>query len=546
MFEQKIQPGRFSALLALLFALLAIIASAMVDQDALASSLPLDANQSAVPGSCRYGAAALGDDQVDWIDELGAGWFLNFGSGTVSAPNNAEYVYIISVKQEKTDTGEYLPSYTTDPLLTNTGLGSVIDGRPGALWIVGNEVERGPSPGSNVSPQGDVFPEIYAKAYHDIYSFIKNRDPSAQVANSALVQVTPGRLQYLDIMWEAYLAAYGEPMPVDVWNMHVYVLPEANSQGEPNGIANIALGTDPGLAKRESYDPDGGGPLKPKDTCELDEVYCFAEHDSIDLFAEQVVSMRQWMKDHGQQNKPLILSEFSILYPYIQDPGGSCFLQDEYGNCFTYERVRQYLNDSIAFLENTSDPTIGYSLDNQRLVQQWSWFSINNGEQLGAVSNLIAGSPIDLTTIGQAFLANAENEEPTINVFEAQTSNPILFTETLSDTADAVLSTSVYNNGNRTPSTGFTVAFYEDDGLSELIGSSTIQPPGVNRYGLLGCARKELTVIAQWSGLSTGVHRYWVVIDSGNLIDEIDEGDNIQSGIVLVNPYQTQLPLVIK
>lgn len=53
------------------------------------------------------------------------------------------------------------------------------------------------------------------------------------------------------------------------------------------------------------------------------------------VFDEQIRDMRQWMKDHGQQDKPLLLTEFSVLYPYIQDPGGTCFVQDEYGQCFT-------------------------------------------------------------------------------------------------------------------------------------------------------------------------------------------------------------------
>ena len=86
--------------------------------------------------------------------------------------------------------------------------------------------------------------------------FIKNVDPTAQVAISGLVEVTPGRLQYLDIVWNTYMQEFGTPMPVDMWTMHLYILPEVQLQPDgsidANGIANVALGTNKALGKRES------------------------------------------------------------------------------------------------------------------------------------------------------------------------------------------------------------------------------------------------------------------------------------------------------
>ena len=69
----------------------------------------------------------------------------------------------------------------------------------------------------------------------------------------------------------------------------------------------MALGTDPALAIRESGDD--------KNRCANSDVYCWAEHDDLTVFAQQVVAMRTWMKQHGQQNKPLILTEYSLLLP---------------------------------------------------------------------------------------------------------------------------------------------------------------------------------------------------------------------------------------
>ncbi|HET6446277.1 MAG TPA: hypothetical protein VFI27_17045, partial [candidate division Zixibacteria bacterium] len=251
--------------LAFEIALIAIVGSSVQGEDELVGAgNGYSLLNSADNASCRHGVAALGDHQVDWVDDFGAGWYLNFGTSSVSAPNNAEFTPVIKVKQDKTDLGEYLPTFSISPPLTDNGLGVVVDNRRGALWIVGNEVDRGPDPGEIIVDQGDTYPEIYARAYHDVYHFIKNRDPLAQIANSGLVQVTPGRLQYLDIMWNTYADLFGTAMPVDVWNMHIYILPEVNRAGQPNSIANVALGTDPSLGRMESYDPDGDGPLEPK------------------------------------------------------------------------------------------------------------------------------------------------------------------------------------------------------------------------------------------------------------------------------------------
>jgi hypothetical protein len=411
---------------------------------------------------------------------------------------------------------------------------------------VGNEVDRGPDPGQTVVNQGDTHPEIYARAYHDVYQYIKNRDPLAQVANSALVQVTPGRLQYLDIMWDAYLDLFGTPMPVDAWNMHIYILPEVNQYGQPNSIANVALGTDPALGRMESYDPDGDGPLQPKDTCHLSDVYCYAEHDELSVFSDQVLAMRRWMSDHGQQNKPLILSEFSILYPNFNDPGGTCFIQDEYGKCFTDDRVINFLNNTFNYLETARDPDLGFDQDEDRLVQQWLWFSINHANGVGFVSNLIDRDPLGLSAVGQAYQSYVENQVTYINLRGDAVSFPKVFTELPGGIATASLSISVRNNGNVAPLSPFQVTFYEDEALSQPIGTATVEPPGVNNPGMTGCARREVFVEVLWEGLSTGLHRYWTEIDSGGWINESDESDNVSSGYVIVNPEQAFTPLTKK
>lgn len=508
---------------------------------AMADSGPPDKRQAAKDhetqvnkvglANCRYGVAALGTPQVDWIDDLGAGWYLNFGPAAASASNSAEYVPMVSIRQNRDADGNYLPTYTVSPPLTENGLGNVVDSRPGTLWILGNEVDRGPDPGQTQGGQGDTFPDVYARAYHEVYYFIKQRDPSAQIANSALVQVTPGRLQYLDLMWDAYKTYYGQSMPVDVWNMHLYILPEVNPSGDPNGIANVALGTDPALGRKES----GGNPA----LCPLANVYCIAEHDNMSVFHEQVIAMRTWMRDHGQRSKPLILSEFSLLYPY-EDDGPTCFLQDEFGNCFTPQRVINFLNNSFNYLKNTTNSSLGYPLDGNRLIQQSLWFSVNNQDGVGNVSDLMRDNA--LTPVGQAYKSLVQAQAESINLLVDHVNNPVVNTGG-GGTASAKLTVTIRNNGSSAPGTNFFVTFYKDAALTQPIATAVITAPTPTTPGMTGCGRLSKEAAVNWHNLTPGVHKFWIKVDSTNVVIETTEGDNFGSGTVFVNAEQSYIPV---
>ena len=72
---------------------------------------------------------------------------------------------------------------------------------------------------------------------------------------------------------------------------------------------------------------------------------------------------RRWMKDHGQQNKPLIISEYGVLMAL--------------GYGFPADRVNDFMTASLTYLLNATDPDLGYPSDGNRLVQRWAWFSLN-------------------------------------------------------------------------------------------------------------------------------------------------------------------------
>jgi len=484
---------------------------------------------AAPPPNGRFGAATNANStQATWLAPLGAGWYLNFTARPPSSLTAAEFVQVIRLRQNKVNC-DYVEGYTTSPSLTKTGVGSVIASNRGALWIIGNEPDRGPNPDQCwLRGQDDTMPEVYAQIYHDAYAFIKANDPTARVANAGLVEVTPNRLQYLERVWQAYLNRYGTPMPVDVWNIHLYILPETTPDGLPNGTANIALGTDPALGKRDS----GGDPAK----CADPNVYCYAEADDMGVFAEQVVAMRTWMKQHGQQNKALILTEYSILYPYEIDPGPpqNCFLQDEYGQCFTPDRIRSFMTRSFDYLDSASDPALGYPADGNRLVQRWLWFGVNF-QGAGSVSNLVTDSQTALTPLGELFQSSVASRPTYVNLRPDPV--PPLSAYAPSGVATASLAVSVYNIGTAPTASSFTVTFYSDGALTKPFGSAVIPP------GLPGLEERRAIATVSWPGLLVGSHPFWARVDSGEAVAESDEKDNVAAGVVTVLSKRLYLPI---
>jgi hypothetical protein len=514
--------------------------------------------------NCRYGVAYVFGDSLEWVSTLDAGWYLNFTSYAPSI-HSAEFVPVVSVKQVITG-GVRQPQVTYNPPLSyyyrhtngqiQPGLGTLILQNPGRLWLVGNEMDV------DNPVQGNTMPDVYARAYHDAYYFIKGIDPTARVAIAGLSMMTPGRLQYLDIVWDTYKQVYGENMPVDVWNMHLYILEERNPLN-PNeyGDGKIALGTDKNLAKLTSYGAsDPCPPLGAADTNANDpraDVYCRSEHDSVRIFRDQVYNMRNWMKAHGQQDKPLIISEYGLLYVYLDpQPNGGCeFLQDEHQKCFYPERVTKYLRDTVKFLEETTDPNLGYPKDGNRLVQQWLWYSIvTEPEWSGGSSNLIVrnygdytpGDPSALTMAGLAFQQEATLRVGSVNLTGGEGGRVTTYVQQPAKTTSAMISATFRNSGTRSVIAPFNVTFYKDPGLTQVIGTATVQP---NQTGAVtGCtweARNNERVTIKWDNLPVGTHYYWAKIDSGGTIGEALESDNVTTrGMVVVNKYSNFAPVV--
>lgn len=527
------------------------------------SDSPLAADDVLSATNCRYGVGYVPalPTSLEWIPTLDAGWYVNFSAWGGSV-RSASFAPVIRVRQEivngtRTDNYSVIPamSYTAPNSqgVMQDALGRMVSRNPGHYWLIGNEVDV------NNSVQDNTMPQVYARAYHDIYHYIKTIDPTAKVAIAGLSMMTPGRLQYLTIVWDTYRSLYGETMPVDIWNMHLYILEERNL-ADPNeyGDGKIALGTDPQLAKLTSEGfadrcPAPGVPDIPANDPRHD-VYCRSEHDSVRIFRDQVVAMRQWMKERGQQNKPLIISEFGLLYPYVLDDNGEYFLKDEHGQVFDPTRVTKYLQDTINYLETAKDPNLGYPADENRLVQQWLWYSIvTSPDASGGSSNLInwqtfqsaaPGDPSVLTPMGQAFLQRANASSNWTNLVGGVAQNVVTVTRPGSNGA-AMLTASFRNSGTLSVIAPVKVTFYADQALTQVIGSTVYDPS--TRGAVTGCTwgdRNSEHASVMWNNLPPGTYSYWARIDSDGTIPETLETDNVtRRGTVTVRPYGTFVPL---
>jgi hypothetical protein len=239
---------------------------------------------------------------------------------------------------------------------------SIAQANPGSLWFIGNEMDRRDWNGGG---QDEMLPALYATAYHDLYHLIKDVDPSAQIAIGGVIQPTPCRLAYLDVVWETYATLYGDHMPVDVWNIHNMILPEDQSWGAemPPGVGV------------EDCEPTG---------------YSIQDADDIEIFKQHIRGFRHWMRDKGEQDKPLIVSEYSVLHP-VRDG-------------FDFPRVTDYLYATFDYMTSATDSSLGDPDDDDRLVQRWAWYSLNDDGFEGYDSrHHLFGPDRKITDLGRAY-----------------------------------------------------------------------------------------------------------------------------------------------
>jgi hypothetical protein len=287
-----------------------------------------------------FGAALPGVEQYD-VEQLHAGWYLDWSAHLAPArPQGMEYVQMVKVGGGKASVG-------------SQDLERIARTNPGSVWLIGNEPD--------VLWQDDLAPPEYARVYHDLYGLLKSADPTCQVAIGGVSQPTALRLQYLDLILDAYRDLYGQMIPVDVWNVHNFILRE----------------------ERGSWGVD----IPPGISVDQGQLFEIEDHDSLEIFRQQILNFRQWMKDRGERDKPLIVSEYGIVMP------------SEYG--FPEERVRDFMYATFDFFMTARDPDLGYAPDDGRLVQRWCWYSLS--DTVYPTGNLFDTGTGQITPLGLAY-----------------------------------------------------------------------------------------------------------------------------------------------
>jgi len=267
----------------------------------------------------RWGVGvAIGPISRYNVDPLRLGWYVDWRArADPPRPGGLEYVQMVRLKD-----GVLRPDAET--------LAAIARANPGSLWLIGNEPD--------VKWQDNVEPAAYARLYHQAYTAIKGADPTARVAIGGVSQPTPLRMRYLEAVLAAYRDQFGAAMPIDVWNVHNFILREERG--------SWGVDIPPGL-------PDDRGIL-----------YEIDDSGNLEAFRRQIWDFRRWMAAQGYGGWPLIVSEYGIPMP------------EDYG--FPPERVVAFLRGTFEFFLTATDRALGDPADGYRLVQRWCWYSLDD------------------------------------------------------------------------------------------------------------------------------------------------------------------------
>ncbi len=445
--------------------------------------------KSYVPPSgrlCRFGVGAGPDIGSYAVNGLRIGWYIDW-TATVSParPGGITYVPMIRLKQTGPNSYSYFPS--------GSALSATVAAHPGALWLIGNEPDRR-------HWQDSLEPHLYARAYHELYYLIKSIDPQAQIGAGGIVQPTPLRLQYLDMVLDNYRAFYGKPMPVDVWNIHAFILRERSCDYFPDDCWGAEI--PPGIDAPEGM------------------LYGIQDNDNLEIFKQHIEWFREWMAQRGYQDRPLIITEFGVqMWP-------------DYG--FPPERVNAFMNATFDYLMTVTS-TLGYPADDYRLVQRWAWYSLNDDNFNGW---LFDPDSRDRTVFGDNFAAYTSRVPPVVNLrpIRVWTDPPLPFSA--GEPVTLTVYAEIVNNGHVGSDGSVVVRVYE--GNPE---EGTLIAPDLTIPPIDGCATKVKVEIT-WRNVSPGLHFLYIVVDPANNISEANEMDNVHSVPVLIASYRQWLPMV--
>lgn len=354
---------------------------------------------------CRLGVNHAGAGELTAFDlsPLRTGFFIDYRADTAARPAGMKQMRMVRLNQpDKNST-----NYTANP--NGATITSLAQTNPGEIWLIGNEPDR-------TIYQDDLTPQAYSRAYHELRQMIKAADPTATVVAGNIVQASPLRLRYLDLVLTSHRNTYGENMEVDAWGIHTFILNEqvGNWGAEiPRGVTSTTqyrFGVNQDLigeldaqqistTLREQFAQNGinllpqarvevmqvGNQWKIVDGDDTDEyllirqggvinvystqdwVLTTAQNADFSFFQRQIRSFRTWMSENGYRNVPLYITEHGVLMP------------DGYGyGPFSPAEVSEYMRRTFDYMLNSVDSALGYPSDDNRLVQNFAWYSVND------------------------------------------------------------------------------------------------------------------------------------------------------------------------
>lgn len=439
---------------------------------------------------------------------LRIGWYINYNARTeASRPQGMKFAPVIRCIQESED------EYRTQP--AGAALEESIRYYAGqeVPWVICNEPDR---PGIF---QDEMTPALYARAYHELRAQIKAIDPTAKVLAGNIVQATPVRMQYLDLILAAHEDLYGAPMEVDAWAIHGFVLNEVSCINNPNSLPCWGAEIPPGVNEPTGLLIDA------------------QDNDSFEIFRDNIVRMRRWMANNGYRNVPLYLSEYGVLMPNNFGP-------PDFNPPFTPDRVNTFMTRTFDYLLNDGvDPNIGYPPDNNRLVQYLSWYSTSGkysndrpGEFNGYLFDPDRGYQISPIGANYRDYAAGVADELDFSPLALSIESPFFV---LGDRALVVVGVQVANAGHNLYPAAVPVRLYAGSpAANDVIGS------GMAR--VRGCGERymtRITIEVPWNDGPPNSIAVTAVVNPDGSVDETNTDDNTRSSTLNLSGIPAVFPI---
>lgn len=289
-------------------------------------------------------------------------WYHDFS--VPATPNSSPYQYMMASSwQGNPVTSGNISAWTAKAIAY-----------PGRKWLFMNEPD--------VYGQARRTPQEYAEEYHWFYYAMKAADSTCKIYAGGITQASPQRIRWMQEMLDHYETTYSETLPCDGFHIHTYLMPEAFGPGvgEAYGVSNPT--SDPNVTSIQEND---------------DWWWSNASLKDVNILRDYLMNFRIWMKDNGYENKPVIVSEHTVLL----------YMSPAY--------LVPYMNDSLTLFLNGKDITYGCPLDDYRLVQEFAFFCINYKTSVDVYPHTWLYnfySPYNITDIGLAYRAWYEENFP--------------------------------------------------------------------------------------------------------------------------------------